>query len=84
MSWHRKSKMPKPRIPVAKPGIRHKSEKDYVRQKKVEIPEAEGYDDFFDEDWTYESSYQSEMDLFFLLYKLGLKTVKTNREVSYG
>lgn len=30
----KKSKLPKPRIPIAPPGIRHKSKKDYKRKKK--------------------------------------------------
>lgn len=33
----RKKALPKLRIPVAKPSVRHKSKKDYKRKKKVKV-----------------------------------------------
>ncbi len=79
----RKSKMPKLRIPVAPPGYRHPSKKDYERVKKVD--HVEDYNDedhfFYDHD---EEEYEAENDLMFVLNKFGIKSAVTTRIANYG
>lgn len=83
----RRPRMPKPRIPVAPPSIRHKSAKDYERVKKVEIPN-ESQEDYWDRvyepgDWSDEQDH-ARNDLLFLLMRFNIASSFSWRKASYG
>jgi hypothetical protein len=89
--------MPKRRIPVAPPGIRHKSKKDYKRVKKITYPEHPTHVNWDEwDEWAeycidgdcivcrggYDGTHND--DLLFLLNRFGLTSAETRRLVSYG
>lgn len=86
--------MPRPRIPVAKPSIRHSTKKDYKRDKRQPDIEHTNCDSCGETDinishhrcwWDNEHrDMGGDMDLFFMLEKFGITSVPQGRRFSYG